>query len=214
MSKTEMMQVQKPRMEEMCAAHKRVRELHAATEEAIRCHDKYVAAMDDVMRRFTAASDAMERVRTHLDAEEAAAVPSTCAAAESLAAAHSVWRTSAQQLATRAELEELHTASTMDSGKFDLVKQAMLNVKSATVADVAARCADPAAAPITRQERESTKLAHVNNAITSSMTAMATVWATMLTAHGTAFSSALARLSGDSVDCFATDTAADFVKVL
>lgn len=112
MSATYLHPVQQLRVHQVVQTHKNLKELNLATEEAVRCHDRYYAALEKVMSCLLNNSDVMEEVRRTGAPDMTTVMAPTAALTSNLVSAYTNWRLSPELDALRGELEALRVLST------------------------------------------------------------------------------------------------------
>lgn len=97
---------QQKRVQHVRAIHVSMKDLNAALNEAVRCHDRYVDALDKVVNALALQSDTLEDAREHLGQCAASILP-THAAAKRLCEGFNAWKVSEELRALRKELDDL-----------------------------------------------------------------------------------------------------------
>ncbi|KAK7201951.1 hypothetical protein NESM_000263000 [Novymonas esmeraldas] len=219
MGKSYLSQTQQLRVQQVCTTHKHLKELNLATEEALKYHDKYFAALEKVMSCLLNNSDAIEDVRRHLDPESAAKVQPTVPTVGRLAAAHSTWHASAELQALRTELEFLkeisstgrHSAKKTKNSIGGLEKAAKKceDVNSADYLEKLERKSGKSHEKLLRVQREeNTQMERIENGIVEDMRSLAVSLSTKLVTRGTALQHAFASVGFQMSASFADGSTA------
>ncbi|KPA73853.1 hypothetical protein ABB37_09488 [Leptomonas pyrrhocoris] len=203
---------QQLRFRQAAQSHKYLKELNEATEEAVRCHDKYFAALEKVMTCLLNNNDILEEVRQTIGPEGATVVPTTPATTQ-LVSAYTNWKMSGEVDALRGEVEALRVLST--EGRHTAKATRIL---SENVARRARRCADvnrPAyQAKIAHckgkaQEKlvnnardENAKMVQMDTLLFQALKANSVWWSTKLTCRTNELYAAFARLGGRAAVAF------------
>lgn len=126
---------QQRRVKHVRAVHTSMKDLNAALSEALRCHDRYYAAMDKVVNLLALHSDTLEDAREQLGSCVADFTP-THSVAGQLCNAHNAWKASEEMAGLRKELDDLKGLT--ESGR-QMTKRAKTNVEE--MEKCAIRCA-------------------------------------------------------------------------
>lgn len=213
MAKTYLNQIQQLRAQQVTTTHRHLKELNLATEEALKYHDKYLAAMEKVMSCLLNNSDAVEDVRKHLPNNGGAEVVSTFATAGRLAAAFNNWRLSQELQDMRVELELLKKESTTGRHTakdtknvvqgLERVAKKCANVNSAEFQEKIDRQSGKSRDKLVReQQEENARLHTIESGIIRDMTSLAVSWSAKLVDRGESLYRAFAAVGRRAVAAF------------
>lgn len=207
------------RADQLKMTHKSLSALTDATANAIKYHDKYVAALDTLMVCLLDCSDAVEQTRALFGPSGAASIPPTFEVTGQLAGSFETWKGSPELLKVRHDLDELSETCLV----------AKRNVKSAEkkeskVEDCAARRAKDAAHLERRSEARywsastrrkkghfdalSGEMKELDADLILTMKTDGAWWAGRLAALSRMFADDTARLGGAAIRCFAPQQSA------
>ncbi|KPI83991.1 hypothetical protein ABL78_6966 [Leptomonas seymouri] len=193
-------------------SHKYLKELNEATEEAVRLHDKYFAALEKVMTCLLNNRDILEEVRQTIG-PDGAAVVSTAPATTQLVSAYTNWKMSPEMDTLRGELEALRALSTEGRHTAKVTKTLSLTAeqcakKCAYVnspeyqAKVAHRSGAAQEKLISEARAENAKLLQLDMSLYQELKANSTWWSTKLAYRANELCSAFSRLGSRIVASF------------
>jgi hypothetical protein len=212
MSATHLSPTQQLRTRQAFQSHKYLKELNEATEEAVRCHDRYFAALEKVMTCLLNNSDILEEVRQTIGPEGGAIVP-TSPSTRQLVAAYTNWKMSPELDALRVELEALRVLSTegrhsakktkLLSGNVERCSKRCTAVNSAEYQAKVARSSAKAQEKLIGEARAAnTKMLELDMSLYQELKANSVWWSTKMVCRANEVYGAFSRLGGRTVMVF------------
>ena len=204
---------QELRSQQVQTAHKRMKCLEEATAEALKYHDKYLAAVEKVMSCLLDSSDTWEDIRTHLGDPNTRNMEITGPSAGRLAAAYNTWKVSKELRMLRDQLEGLQNMSKIGHKHTKTAKKHVEEMEKA-----AKRCANVNSAEndariaqcngkvkeklLKKKQTQNALLASLDRKVMNDMTSTGTWWCPKLVSQCDELYDAFVKLGHHTLACF------------